>query len=85
MSLHFAHYVSADDQKKKKKLINLLLLSSNQVFPFMDWLSQVYAVHGDLDLADDVVFTKAVEVEYLQHQSLSTQLTVWDLERYGEY
>lgn len=50
----------------------LLFLSSNQILPFMYWLSKVNRVHGDLDLADQVMFTKAVKVKHLQHQSLAT-------------
>lgn len=44
-------------------------------------LSEVYRIHGDLDLTDDVMFTKTVKVKNLQHQSLTTQLTVGYLER----
>lgn len=47
----------------------------------MYWLSEVYAVHWDLDFADDIMFSKTVEIKNLQHQSLTTQLTVRDLER----
>ncbi len=34
-------------------------------------LAQVNAVHGDFDLADYIMFTKAVKVKHLQDQSLS--------------
>lgn len=59
----------------------LLLLSSNQIFPFLDRLSEVNGVHGDLDLADVVMFTKTVKVENLEHQSLTAQLSVGNLQR----
>lgn len=54
----------------------LLFLSSNKIPPFMYWLSKVYRVHGDLDLADDVMFAKAVKIKHLQHQSLTSQLSI---------
>lgn len=44
-------------------------------------LSQVNGVHGNLDLTDEVMFTKTVKVKDLQDQSLTTQLGVGDLER----
>lgn len=59
----------------------LLFLSTNQILPLVDRLSEVNGVHGDLNLSDDVVFAEAVKVKHLQHQSLSTQLRVRDLER----
>lgn len=59
----------------------LLFLSSNKIPPFMYWLCKVYRVHGDLDLADDVMFTKTVKIKHLQHQSLTSQLSIWYLER----
>ncbi|TNN30168.1 hypothetical protein EYF80_059684 [Liparis tanakae] len=61
--------------------MDLLFLSSNQILPFLYRLGEVDAVHGDLDLADDVVFTETVKVEHLQHQRLTAQLTVGNLER----
>ncbi len=64
-----------------KKIMYLLFLPSNQILPFVYRLSKVYSVHGDLDLADDVMFTKTVKVKHLQHQSLTTQLTIGYLER----
>lgn len=62
-------------------IMYLLFLSSNQILPFVYWLCKVYRVHGDLDLADHVVFTKTVKVKHLQHQSLTTQLIIGYLER----
>lgn len=44
-------------------------------------LCEVYAVHGNLDFTNDIMFTKAVKVKHLQHQSLTTQLSVGDLKR----
>lgn len=61
----------------------LLFLSSNQILPFVYWLCKVYRVHGDLDLANDVMFTKTVKVKHLQHQSLTTQLAIWYLGRHS--
>lgn len=60
---------------------HLLFLSSNQIPPFVEWLSQVHTVHGDGDLPNHVVFTKAIKVKDLQDQSLTAQLLVGDLWR----
>lgn len=59
----------------------LLLLSTLQISPLLHRLAQIHAVHGDLDLADHVVFGETVKVKNLQHQRLSTQLCIRDLER----
>lgn len=48
-----------------------LFLSSNQVFIFVYGLAQVDTVHGDFDLSNYIMFTKAVKVKHLQDQSLS--------------
>lgn len=47
----------------------------------MYWLSKVYGVHGDLDLTNDVMFTKTIKVKNLQRQSLTTQLIIRYLEK----
>lgn len=65
----------------KKKTMYLLFLSSNKVPPFMYGLPKVYRIHWDLDLTDDIVFTKTVKIKHLQHQSLTSQLTIWYLDR----
>lgn len=57
----------------------LLLLTTLQVSPLLHWLAQVNTVHGNLDLPDHIVFGETVKVKNLQHQSLSTQLCIWDL------
>lgn len=59
----------------------LLFLSSNQIFPFLYRLSKVNSVHGDFDLANDIMFTETVKVENRHDQSLTTQITVGYLER----
>lgn len=64
-----------------EQITYLLFLSSNQILPFLYWLGEVYTVHGDLDLADDVVFTETIKVKHLQHQSLTAQLAVGYLKR----
>lgn len=61
---------------------HLFLLSALQVPPLLHRLAQVHAVHGDLYLADHVVFGETVKVKNLQHQRLSTQLCIRDLERH---
>lgn len=63
------------------KITYLLLLSSNQILPFVYWLPKVYRVHGDLDLSNDVMLTKTIKVKHLQHQSLTSQVIKWYLER----
>lgn len=64
-----------------KTNLYLLFLSSNKVLPFMYGLPKVYRIHGDLDLADDIMFTKTVKIKHLQHQSLTSQLIIWYLDR----
>lgn len=68
------------DLKKTIKQ-NLFFLSTLQVSPLLQRLAQIHAVHGDLYLTDHVVFGETVKVKNLQHQSLSTQLCIRDLER----
>ena len=63
------------------KITYLLLLSSDQIFPFMYWLPEVYRVHGDFNLTDDIMLTETIKVKHLQHQSLTSQVVKWDLER----
>lgn len=58
----------------------LLLLTTLQVSPRLHGLAQVDAVHGNLNLANHVVFGETVKVENLQHQSFPPQLCVRDLE-----
>lgn len=60
----------------------LFLLSTLQVPPLLHRLAQVHAAHGDLYLADHVVLGETVKVKNLQHQRLSTQLCIRDLERH---
>lgn len=60
---------------------NLFFLATLQVSPLLQRLAQIHAVHGDLYLTDHVVFGETVKVKNLQHQSLSSQLCIWDLER----
>lgn len=66
-----------------KSQSHLLFLSSNQILPFVDGLAEVHAVHGNLDLTDDVVFAKAVKIEHLEHQRLTAQIRVWYLDGRG--
>lgn len=63
------------------KITYLLLLSSNQILPFVYWLPKVYRVHGDLDLANDIMLTETIKVKHLQHQSLTSQVIKWYLEK----
>ncbi len=62
--------VSCRKKKKADEKPYFLFLSSDKVFPFMYGLAQVNAVHGDFDLSDYIMFTKAVKVKHLQDQSL---------------
>lgn len=63
------------------KRVYLLLLTTLQVSPLLQWLAQINAVHGNLYLANHVMFGEPVKVKHLQHQSLSTQLSIRNLDR----
>lgn len=58
----------------------LFFFSPGKILPFMYRLSEVNGVHGDFDLTDEVVLSKAVKIKHLQHQSLTSQLAVRDLQ-----
>lgn len=58
---------------------NLLFLSILQISPLMQRLSHVKTVHGDRNLAYDVMFPEAVKIKHLEHQSLSSEFSIWDL------
>lgn len=58
----------------------LFFFSPGEILPFMYRLCEVNGVHGDFDLTDEVVFSKAVKIKHLQHQSLTSQLAVRDLQ-----
>lgn len=59
----------------------LLLLTTLQVSPLLHWLAQINTVHGNLYLTNRIMFGETVKVKNLQHQSLSAQLCIGDLER----
>lgn len=61
-------------------LPHLFLISTVEVSPLLNWLSQVQGVHGYFDLSDHIVFGESIEVVDGHHQSLPAHLLKWDLE-----
>lgn len=65
----------------KHSISYLLLLTTLQVSPLLHWLAQINTVHGNLYLTNHVMLGETIKVKNLQHQGLSAQLCIRDLER----
>lgn len=59
---------------------HLFLICTVQVPPLLDWLGKVKGVHGDFDLANDVMFGEAIKVVHRHHQGLAPHFLEWNLE-----
>lgn len=59
----------------------LLLLSTLQIPPLLCYVAEVHLIHGHLDVANGIVFGKAVKVVHRHHQRLPAELYIGDLEK----
>lgn len=66
-------------QETQPRGSDLFFLAVLQVPPLMHCLGQVNTVHGDLNLPNDIVLPEAIEIKHLEHQSLPSKLSIWDL------
>lgn len=63
------------------KMSYLFLLTTLHIPPLLHWLAQINTVHGNLYLTDHIMLGETIKVKNLQHQGLSTQLCVRNLDR----
>lgn len=59
----------------------LLLLSALQIPPLLCYVAEVHLVHGELDIANGIVFGEAVEIIHCHNQRLPTELYIGNLSR----
>lgn len=58
----------------------LFFLSTLEVPPLLGHVTKVDFIHGYFYISDGIVFGEAVKVVYCHHQSLPSELSVWNLQ-----